>query len=120
MAGGALSNLMELSGALLNLLHPGRLGAAADVRKRLLSRVLDQAPQSRSLRRRQGSVLEAVRLVLEGRAKPMRVRDIHAEVERAFRAAVPFSSVNDALSTHAAEHEGPFRRVRYGVYEVRS
>ena len=74
----------------LNLLHPGRLGAAADVRKRLLSRVLDQAPQSRSLRRRQGSVLEAVRLVLEGRAEPMRVRDIHAEVERAFRAAVPF------------------------------
>jgi hypothetical protein len=59
-------------------------------------------------------------MVLERAGEPMRVRDIHAEVERAFRDVVPFSSVNEALSTHANGQQSRFRRVRYGVYQMRT
>jgi hypothetical protein len=31
---------------------------------------------------------------------------------------VPFSSVNEALSTHARGNGARFRRVRYGTYEM--
>jgi hypothetical protein len=47
-------------------------------------------------------VLDAVTLVLERRAEPMRVRDVHREVESEFDEVVPFSSVNETLSTHAS------------------
>ena len=65
-------------------------------------------------------MLEAVTMVLERRAGPMRVREIHPEVERAFDGAVPFSSVNEALSSHTAGDRSRFRRVRYGIYERRA
>ena len=48
----------------------------------------------------------------------MRVREVHAEVERLFGEAVPFSSVAEALWTHARGEDAPFARVRYGVYAL--
>src|SRR5947208_2764687 len=101
---------MELSGALLNLASQGRFVAAARLQLQLLAREAPNRPVRR-LRRRQGSVLEAVVAVLKARSEPMRVREIHASVERLFGAAVPFSSVNEALSTHAQGEDGLFRRV---------
>ena len=48
----------------------------------------------------------------------MRVREVHAAVEELYGELVPFSSVNEALSTHAHGDAGRFRRVCYGTYEV--
>jgi len=48
----------------------------------------------------------------------MRVREVHAVVEELYGERVPFSSVNEALSTHAHGDAGRFRRVRYGTYRV--
>jgi hypothetical protein len=73
----------------------------------------------RALRRRQGSVLEAVTTVLERAGRPLRVRDIHAAVETVLVGPIPFSSVNEALSTHITGRGRRFHRVRYGVYERR-
>ena len=104
----------------MNLFHPGRIEAAAGVRDKLLGGEADPAVQPRPLRRRQGAVLDAVTLVLERRAEPMRVREVHREVEREFDEVVPFSSVNEALSSHAVGERSRFRRVRYGIYELRA
>ena len=48
----------------------------------------------------------------------MRVREVHAAVEELYGEQVPFSSVNEALSTHANGDGGRFRRVRYGTYDM--
>jgi hypothetical protein len=65
-------------------------------------------------------VLEAVTDVLERARRPLRVRDVHAAVEQLLGTPIPFSSVNEALLTHAKGQSGRFSRVRYGVYEHRS
>jgi hypothetical protein len=46
------------------------------------------------------------------------MREVHAVVEELYGERVPFSSVNEALSTHAHVDGGRFRRVRYGTYKV--
>ena len=61
-------------------------------------------------------LLEAVTDVLELAGGPLRVREVHAAVEKLFGQRVPFSSVNEALSTHSAGHRARFRRIRYGTY----
>ena len=111
---------MELSGAVLNLFHPGRIEAAAGVREKLVVGEAVPALQQRPLRRRQGAVLDAVTRVLGRHGKPMRVRDLHREVEREFDEVVAFSSVNEALSSHAVGQHSRVRRVRYGIYELRA
>jgi len=60
-------------------------------------------------------VLDAATRVLERAGRPLRVRDVHAAVEELIGTPVPFSSVNEALSTHAGPDQR-FRRLRYGVY----
>jgi hypothetical protein len=61
-------------------------------------------------------VLEAVSRVLERAGQPLRVRDVQAAVEVLLGEPVPFSSLNEALSTQTIGVGAPFRRVRYGVY----
>src|ERR1035437_8702598 len=109
---------MELSGALWNLYNQGRLPKLAALHKRLLARIPLTQVSRRPLRRRQGALLDAVTAVLERAGCPLRVREVHAAVEELYGESVPFSSVNEALSTQANAHEGRFRRVRYGTYEV--
>jgi hypothetical protein len=46
------------------------------------------------------------------------VREIHAAVEEFYGERVPFSSVNEALSTHANGGGERFRRVGYGTYDM--
>lgn len=48
----------------------------------------------------------------------MRGYEVHAAVEELYAERVPFSSVNEALSTHTNGDERWFRRVRYGTYEM--
>ena len=111
---------MELTGALLNPRLQVELPRLVRLREDLRRCGNAELPARGIIRRRQGAVLDAVATVLERAGGPMRVRDIHAEVERAFLDAVPFSSVNEALSTHAKGSQSRFRRVRYGVYEMRN
>jgi hypothetical protein len=89
------------------------------LRGRLAGREAAALPARPALRRRQGSVLDAVTDVLERAGRPLRVRDIHTRVEGLLGAPIPFSSVNEALSTHAGLDQR-FRRLRYGVYDRRS
>ena len=109
---------MELNGALWNLYNQGRLPRLAALHHRLLARVPGTGVVGRPLRRRQGALLDAVTAVLEHAGCPMRVREVHAAVEELYGERVPFSSVNEALSTHARGDGGRFRRVRYGTYEM--
>ncbi len=113
-------HLMELSGALLNPRLQVELPRLARLREELAGRNSAERPARRALRRRQGSVLDAVTNVLERAGRPLRVRDVHARVEELLGAPIPFSSVNEALSTHAGGGDQRFRRLRYGVYEHRS
>ena len=109
---------MELSGALWNLYNQGRLPKLVALHKRLLARAPETGVVGPPLRRRQGALLEAVTTVLEDSNCPLRVREVHAAVEELHGEPVPFSSVNEALSTHARGDGGRFRRVRYGTYEM--
>jgi len=90
------------------------------LRNQLAGRDAASAPARRALRRRQGSVFEAATSVLKQAGQPLRVRDVHAGVEELLGGPIPFSSVNEALSTHAGGPDQPFRHLRYGVYEYRS
>ncbi len=65
-------------------------------------------------------MLDAATNVLKQAGQPMRVREVHAAVEGLLGAPIPFSSVNEALSTHASGPDRRFHRLRYGVYEQRS
>jgi len=86
--------------------------------KRLLAQIPGTEVVGRPLRRRQGALLDAVTTVLEHAGCPLPVREVHAAVEEFYGEKVPFSSVNEALSTHARGDGGRFRRVRYGTYAV--
>jgi hypothetical protein len=100
-------------------LNPGlreRLATLGVLRELLVARGQGCGPVLGSLRRRQGLLLEAVADVLELAGGPLRVREVHAAVEKLFGERVPFSSVNEALSSHATGADARFRRVRYGTY----
>jgi hypothetical protein len=109
---------MELNGALWNLYNQGRPPRLAALHKQLLARIPGTEVVEQRLRRRQGVLLDAVTTVLELAGSPLRVREVHAAVEELYGERVPFSSVNEALSTHARGDGERFRRVRYGTYEV--
>jgi hypothetical protein len=109
---------VELSGALLNPRLQVELPRLARLRDLLAGPHTAPTP-GRALRRRQGSVLDAVTDVLGRAGRPLRVRDVHAAVEELLGAQVPFSSVNEPLSTHTSGRDERFRRVDYGVYEYR-
>ena len=109
---------MELTGALWNLYNQGRLPKLAALHRRLLAQTPVTEVVRRPLRRRQGVLLDAVTTVLERAGCPLRVREVHAAVEELYGERVPFSSVNEALSTHAIGRDQRFRRVRYGTYEM--
>jgi len=109
---------VELSGALWNLYNQGRLPKLAALHWRLLAQTPVTEVVRRPLRRRQGVLLDAVTTVLALAGCPLRVREVHAAVEEFYGEKVPFSSVNEALSTHARSDGGRFRRVRYGTYAM--
>jgi hypothetical protein len=109
---------MELNGALWNLYNQGRLPRVAALHQRLLSQPPVTEAVGRPSRRRQGALLDAVTTVLELAGCPLRVREAHVAVEELWGERVPFSSVNEALSTHARGDGARFRRVRYGTYEM--
>jgi len=109
---------MELSGALWNLYNQGRLPKLAALHRRLLAQTPRREVVRLPPRRRQGVLLDAVTTVLDLAGSPLRVREVHAAVEELYGERVPFSSVNEALSSHAVGGDKRFRRVRYGTYKT--
>ena len=109
---------MELNGALWNLYNQGRVPQLAALHRRLLAQPPVTEVIRRPLRQRQGALLDVVTAVLERAGCPLRVREVHAAVEELYGERLPFSSVNEALSTHANGDGGRFRRVRYGTYTM--
>jgi hypothetical protein len=96
--------LTTLHGTKRSTLEPLPSSAAARLaalHKRLLARTPGAEVVGRPLRRRQGALLDAVTNVLERASCPLRVREVHAAVEELYGERVPFSSVNEALSTQA-------------------
>ena len=104
---------MELSGALLNPRLQVELPRLVQLRKESAAREKASRLSGRALRRRQDSVLDAVTAVLERARQPLRVREVHIGVEQMLGGPIPFSSVNEALSTHAGPDQ-VFRRLGYG------
>jgi hypothetical protein len=53
-------------------------------------------------------------------AGELRACDIHAAVETLLNGAVSASSVKNCLATNSTGADGPFERVGYGRYRLRS
>jgi len=108
--------VVELSGALWNLYIQGRPPRLVALHQRLLPGY--RQPVWSGVRYgddREPFSLRSPRFSQRA-GRPLRVREVHAAVEELFGERVPFSSVNEALSTHANGEGGLFQRVRYGTY----
>jgi hypothetical protein len=69
-------------------------------------------------RRKFGEVSGAIIAVLTQAGSEMRLRDIHAEVERLLVGRVSFQSVADYLVTRSKGPKPLFARTRYGHYQL--
>ena len=69
-------------------------------------------------RRKFGEVSGAIMVVLSETASEMRLRDIHAEVERVLGGRVSFQSVADYLLKRSKGSRPLFIRTRYGHYQL--
>jgi hypothetical protein len=69
-------------------------------------------------RRKFGEVSGAIMVVLSETASEMRLRDIHAEVERVLGGRVSFQSVADYLLKRSKGSRPLFIRSRYGHYQL--
>lgn len=108
---------MELGGALSNPACFERLNRLNLKRRDLLRSPLPTKASPSPLK--QGAVLNAVVELLAERSQPMRVMDIHAEVEGLLGSAIPKGTVKACLSNHARGEAPRFRRLGRGVYELR-
>jgi hypothetical protein len=100
--------------------HEARAGLSRVAKKLADLRASDAQPRaitSRRLRsRRPGWVLDAVREVMADQAGPMRVAQVHAEVEALLGEAVSKDSVSWCLSAGAHKKERLFVRIARGRY----
>jgi hypothetical protein len=114
------TSMVEIFGALSN----------PDVRERLerLEKKLEQlqnvevAPRPTILRRslRVGAVPEAIMRVLADSVEPMRMRDIHAEVEALVGLSVSRSAVKNWLANHVRGEQALLIRLGRGRYRLRT
>lgn len=61
----------------------------------------------------------AIKTVLAGADAEMRMKDVHAEVERLLGGEVSFQSVADFLIKNSKGQKPLFERPRYGYYRLR-
>jgi hypothetical protein len=113
-----MSGEMDLLGTYSNQDLQGSLGRLvkklAAVRANGGSRL--RRANCRQRPRRPGWVLKAIVQVLTDRGEPMRAKDIHAAVEALVGEPVVWSSVKDALASHASGSSRRFVRVARGRY----
>jgi hypothetical protein len=102
--------------------HPeiqGRLRRLSEKLDRLAASDATPRPSTRLDRRlRSGVVPKAIMQVLSESAGPMRVRDIHADVEELLGQTVSPSSVKNWLATHVHGDQALFVRLGRGRYLV--
>ncbi len=104
---------MGLLGCYLNPEVQGRLRQLSEKLDRLAASYAAPRPSVRRDRKlRAGLVPKAIERVLAYAGRPMRVRDIHAEVEDLLGMSVPASSVKNWLAKQDQDH--PPRVVRLG------
>lgn len=110
---------MVLSGGLSNHSLVDLLNCLTRVRP---DQGLDQEPKETAGwpdgRRQFGQVSGAIVVVLSETASEMRLRDIHAGVERVLGGRVSFQSVADYLLTRSKGPRPLFVRTRYGHYQL--
>jgi hypothetical protein len=110
--------MVEIFGALSNPEVQGRLER--------LTKKLDQintggaAPRPTALGRglRVGAIPEAIMRVLADSVEPMRMRDIHSEVEVLLGQSVSRSAVKNWLANHVRGERAPLVRLGRGRYRL--
>ena len=104
---------MGLLGCYSNPAIQGRLRQLSDKLGRLVASDTAPRPSARRDRKLRGGIVpNAIERVLTDAGKPMRVRDIHAEVEELLGMSVPASSVKNWLAKQVQDR--PPRVVRLG------
>jgi hypothetical protein len=110
---------MGLLGAYSNPEIPGRLRRLSEKLDRLAASDAAPRPLARANRRlRSGLVPKAIMRVLSESVEPMRVRDIHAEVEGMIGQTVSPSAVKNCLASHARGDQALFVRLGRGRYRI--
>jgi hypothetical protein len=110
---------MGLLGCYSNPEIRGRLRRLSEKLERLAASNAALRPSARVDRRlRCGFVPKAIMRVLNESAEPMRVRDIHAEVEALVGQHVSPSAVKNWLARHAQGDEALLVRLRRGRYRL--
>ena len=108
---------MELVGALSNPETQEQLRRLSEKLDLLATKSAARRPSARLDRRlRSGLVPQAIMRVLSESVEPMRMKDIHAEVERDLGQPVSRSAVKNWLATHAGGKKALFVRLERGRY----
>jgi hypothetical protein len=110
---------MGLLGCYSNPEIQGRLRRLSEKLERLAASNAPPRPAARTDRRlRCGLVPGAIERVLSESVEPMRVRDVHAEVEELLGQTVSPSAVKNWLARHAAGDKALFLRLGRGRYRL--
>lgn len=110
---------MGLLGCYSNQEIQGRLRQLSEKLERLAASNASPRPSARIDRRlRCGLVPKAIVQILSESADPMRVRDIHAEVEALLGQAVSSSAVKNWLARHTQGGQVLFIRLERGRYRL--
>jgi hypothetical protein len=110
---------MGLLGCYSNPEIQGRLRHLSDKLDRLVASNAAPRPSARQDRRlRGGLVPEAIERVLVDSRKPMRVRDVHADVEELLGVSVPASSVKNWLAKQVQDQRPRVVRLGRGRYRL--
>jgi hypothetical protein len=110
---------MGLLGCYSNPEIQRRLRQLSDKLDRLAASNAALRPSARQDRRlRGGLVPEAIERVLVDSGKPMRARDIHAEVEELLGVSVPASSVKNWLAKQVQDQQPRVVRLGRGRYRL--
>jgi hypothetical protein len=108
---------MGLLGCYSNPEIQGRLRRLSEKLDRLTDSDAAPRPSTRCDRRLRGGVVpKAIERVLADTGKPMRARDIHAEVEELLGMSVPVSSVKNWLAKHVQGEKPRLVRLDRGRY----
>jgi hypothetical protein len=111
---------MELNGALSNPFETDKslLIRRNQLQRRLPEKALARPRQPRPAPISSSPVLEAVTLVLELAARPMRASEIYGAADERLGRPLRWSSVKGVLSAYPLGGDHRFRRLSRGVYEL--
>ena len=111
---------MELNGALSNpfVTDKDLLIRLTELRRQLVENALESPRHPQEARTKRTPVLEVVTRALEGAARPLRAKEIHALATSICGEPLCWSSVKGILSAYTLGGDRRFRRVRRGVYEL--